>query len=203
MLDDRAAITLALEESDVDAYLLSSVLKSARKWIARLRSGTEFAQVLSALTERAELSGEGVRLSLKLPIHLSEAVDGKSSAHLALVKFVPIHIRRRGVEMKIVLEGDKTLSRVDLPLLKAVARARRWSDDLLSGRVESVDALAKREALDKRSVRRLIRLGSLSPRIVEAIAEGRQPPELTVTALARRLNLPLLWRSQEQALGIR
>jgi site-specific DNA recombinase len=104
--------------------------------------------------------------------------------------------------MKMVLEGDKTLSRVDLPLLKAVARARRWSDDLISGRVESVDALAKREGLDKRSVRRLIRLGFLSPRIIEAIAEGRQPPELTVIALNRRLDLPLLWSSQEQAVDI-
>jgi len=83
---------------------------------------------------------------------------------------------------------------------KAVARARRWSDDLVSGRVESVDALAKREGLDKRSVRRLIRLGFLSPKIVEAIAEGRQPRELTVIALARRLDLPLLWSAQGWAL---
>jgi ParB-like chromosome segregation protein Spo0J len=112
-------------------------------------------------------------------------------------------MQRRGVEMKMVLEGHKTLSRVDLPLLKAVARARRWSDDLVSGRVESVDALAKREGLDKRSVRRLIRLGFLSPKIVEAIAEGRQSPDLTVVALTRRINFPLPWTSQEQVLVIR
>ena len=112
-------------------------------------------------------------------------------------------MKRRGVEMKMVLEDDKTPSRVDLPLLKAVAHARKWSDDLLSGRIESVDALAKREGLDKRSVRRLIRLGFLSPRIMEAIAEGRQPPELTVIGLARRLDLPLLWSEQEHALGPR
>ena len=46
-------------------------------------------------------------------------------------------------------------------------------------------------------------LGFLAPRIVEAIAEGRQPPELTVIALARRLDLPTLWSAQEVSLGIR
>jgi site-specific DNA recombinase len=113
-----------------------------------------------------------------------------------------MQMKRRGVEMRIVLQGDSNPTRVDLPLLKAVARARRWSDELLSGRVRSVDELAKRERLDSRSVRRLIPLGFLSPRIVEAIAEGRQPVELTVEALTRRIDLPLLWSAQRQALGI-
>ncbi len=83
--------------------------------------------------------------------------------------------KRRRVEMRIVLEGDSTSNRVDLPLLKAVARARRWADELVSGKVRSVHELAKREGLDRRSVRRLIPLGFLAPRIVEAIATGRQP----------------------------
>jgi hypothetical protein len=84
-----------------------------------------------------------------------------------------------------------------------VARARKWSGDLIAGRVHSVDELAKREGLDGRSVRRPLRFGFLSPRVVESIAEGRQPPDLTVTGLTRRVELPLLWSAQEQALGLR
>ena len=52
-------------------------------------------------------------------------------------------------------------------------------------------------------MRRLLRLGFLSPRIIEAIAKGRQPPDLTVFSLMRRVDLPLLWNAQEQALGLR
>jgi site-specific DNA recombinase len=104
--------------------------------------------------------------------------------------------------MRIVLEGDSNPARVDLPLLKAVARARRWADELKSGKVRSIGELARREGIDGRSVRRLIPLGFLAPRIIEAIAEGRQPVELTVEALTRRIDLPLLWSTQEQALGI-
>ena len=44
--------------------------------------------------------------------------------------------------------------------------------ELISEQVNSVDEIARREQMDKRSVRRLLRLGFLSPRIIEAIAEG-------------------------------
>jgi site-specific DNA recombinase len=114
-----------------------------------------------------------------------------------------MQMKRRGVEMRIVLDGAATPSRVDLPLLRAVARAHRWSQYLISRRVRSVSEIATREELDRRSVHRPLRVGFLSPRIVEAIAEGRQPPELTVIGLTRRVDLPLLWSAQEQALGIR
>jgi hypothetical protein len=53
-----------------------------------------------------------------------------------------------------------------------------------------------------RYVRRLTRLAFLSPRIVEAIVTGHQPPELTAKALTERIELPLLWSEQEHALGV-
>jgi hypothetical protein len=49
-----------------------------------------------------------------------------------------MQLKHRGVETRIVLEGDATPNRVDLPLLKAVARARSWAGDLVSGKVRSV-----------------------------------------------------------------
>jgi hypothetical protein len=55
----------------------------------------------------------------------------------------------------------------------------------------------------ERSVRWLLRLDFLSPRIIEAIAEGHQPPDLAVFSLMRRVDLPLLWNAQEQAFGLR
>ncbi len=158
----------------------------------------------NALIERVELSHESLNLKLRLP--LNGPSDGAGLVSLPLSKLVPMQMKRRGVEMRIVLDGDSNPAHVDLPLLKAVARARRWSDDLLSGRVQSVGELAKREGIDGRSVRRLIPLGFLAPRIVEAIAEaiaeGRQPIELTLESLTRRIDLPLFWSAQEQALGI-
>jgi hypothetical protein len=178
-------------------------LNSAQRWLERLRAGSEAVSAIAELAERVKLCRSGLRISLKLPISAVEEPGATASSQIALAKFIPMQIRRRGIEMRLVLDGDSSPSRIDLPLLKAVARARRWSDDLLSGRVRSVDELARREGVDGRSARRLIRLGALSPRIVEAIVEGRQPPDLTVIGLIRRVDLPLLWSAQEQALGLR
>lgn len=51
--------------------------------------------------------------------------------------------------------------------------------------------------------RRLLTLAFLSPRIIEAVAEGRQPQDPTVIGLTRRLELPVLWSAQEAILGMR
>ena len=203
ILADRDAIAQAVEESGSDAHRLPAVLKSAQAWSERLRTKREAAAALADLIERTDLSRDGIRVTLKVPIPPAEEQKGAPPRHIVLTRFVPMQMKRRGVEMRMVLEGDATAVRVDLPLLKAVARARRWSQDLIAGRVQSVSEIARREELDRRSVHRLLRLGFLSPRIVEAIAEGRQPPDLTVIGLSRRVDLPLLWRAQEQALGIR
>jgi site-specific DNA recombinase len=188
-------MALALEASGVDPNRLPSVLKSAHVWRERLASRSETGSALGELVDQAQLSRESLHLSLKLPLALSEPSEIASAVSLSLSRLVPMHKKRRGVEMRIVLEGDANLNRVDPPLLKAVARARRWIGELVSGRVRSVNGLARREGIDCRSVRRLIRLGFLSPRIIEAIVEGRQPVELSVEALTRRIELPLLWNA--------
>jgi hypothetical protein len=113
-----------------------------------------------------------------------------------------MQIKQRAVELRMALEGHSSRARIDLPLLKTVAGARIWSQCFLLERVQSVAELAKREGIDGRSVRRLIRLIFLSRWIVEAIPEGRLPPGLTVIKLTRRIDLPLLWSAQEQALGL-
>ena len=51
----------------------------------------------------------------------------------------------------------------------------------------------------ERHVRFLAPLAYLSPRIIEAIAEGQPPAGLTVTRLVR--NLPTVWADQEKQLG--
>ena len=113
-------------------------------------------------------------------------------------------MKRRGVEMRLIIDGDATpTARVDLPLLNATARAYRWPNDLLTGRARSVTDIARREQLTARHVRRVMRLAFLAPRIVEAIAEGRQPADLSAIAMTQRIELPPLWSAQERGLDVR
>jgi site-specific DNA recombinase len=81
--------------------------------------------------------------------------------------------------MRLIIDGNRgPTSLADLTLIKTIARGRLWADDLLTARVESAAALARREGVLPNYVRRMTRLAFLSPRIVEAIVAGHQPPEL-------------------------
>ncbi|MGW9332857.1 hypothetical protein [Bosea sp. NPDC055594] len=84
-------------------------------------------------------------------------------------------------------------------LLAGIARSRRWIGELLAGSA-SIAALAEQAGLDQRHLRRLLPLACLSPHIVEAIANGTAPANLTLSALTSAL--PHDWASQEQRLLI-
>jgi hypothetical protein len=47
-----------------------------------------------------------------------------------------------------------------------------------------------------------MRLAFLAPKIIEIIAAGKQPQDLTAEALAERIHLPLLWTEQEKAVVV-
>jgi len=85
-------------------------------------------------------------------------------------------------------------------LLTAIAKARRWIDDIQLRRIASFSEIAKREGQGERHIRLLAPLAFVSPRIITAIVDGSAPADLTVTGLARAL--PYSWAVQEQAIGL-
>jgi hypothetical protein len=85
-------------------------------------------------------------------------------------------------------------------LLAAIAKARRWIEEIRLGRVPSFADIARQESQGERHIHLLAPLAFLSPRIVAAIAEGTAPANLTVTGLAQAL--PHSWAEQEQSIGL-
>src|SRR5262249_16351917 len=84
-------------------------------------------------------------------------------------------------------------------LLIAIAKARRWIDDLAHGRAASFALIARREGKVERHIRLLAPLAFVSPRIVSALLDGTAPADLTLTKLARAL--PYCWAEQERRVG--
>jgi len=203
ILDERTAIVADLDVAVAGAHGITSTLATAAEWSARLRSGTEASIALNTLVERVELHQDGIRLSIKLPIPTSGKPAANATTHLSITRQIPLRVRRRGNEMRLVIGGGSgSAPKIDSTILKAAARARRWFDDLVSGRAASMVEIGRREAVGKRYVSRMIRLAFLAPAIVESIAEGRQPPELTAQFLSTgRGDLPLSWQAQEKLLG--
>jgi site-specific DNA recombinase len=85
-------------------------------------------------------------------------------------------------------------------LLAAIAKARRWIDDIRLGRVATFAEVAELGAQGERHIRLLAPLAFLSPRIIAAIVDGTAPADLTVTGLAKAL--PYSWAEQEQRIGL-
>jgi DNA invertase Pin-like site-specific DNA recombinase len=199
ILDDQQTVVAAIEETGLDSNRIARLLKSAAAWNARLQFEQDDA--LSALIDRVDLDQEGMRLSLKLPLASAASGAPDGSRHLSIKRHVPMQIRRRGVELRLVINGGASTSgKTDQALLKAVARAHCWFDDLVRGR--SMVQIAKSNGVGKQYVSRLMRLAFLAPEIVERMVAGRQPPGLTAQALRTgRFDIPMVWAAQKRALG--
>jgi hypothetical protein len=114
-----------------------------------------------------------------------------SSAGRTVTVRVPISIRRRGGR-KLVLAPDGTnvsaapiRRHVDNAIVKAIARAFRWREMLESGEYSTIREIAHAEKINETYVGRVLRLTLLAPDLVEAIMNGRQPPDLTLATLGK------------------
>jgi len=112
---------------------------------------------------------------------------------------LPFTLRRRRVETKLVLAGERQVSLLDQNLIKTIAQAHEWRDRLIEG--ISVADLARELRLDDGEISRVLSLAFLAPDIIAAILNGQQPVELTTKHLKRLKPLPLAWTEQRQRLG--
>jgi hypothetical protein len=198
---DQKAIVTAVQKSDVDASRLPRIFHAAADIAHRLdQEGAR--EVLRQVLERAKLLADGLEIVAKIPEHQS-ARGPSGETTLQLNRFLPMRIRRRGVEMRLVLGAGASRTRQPDPaLLKAVARGRGWFQALVGDRARSIADIAKLEKMSGRVVRRFLRLAFLAPEIVEAIAAGAHPPELTAQTLLHRFKLSLDWPTQLKSLGM-
>ena len=114
---------------------------------------------------------------------------------------IPISAQKRRTRREIIASGE----RVDDPtiglrsenhriLVTAIAKGRRWADEILTGQTLCTSDIATREKCSERYVRDALGLAYLAPDIMSAVIENRLPPHLTVTRL--RSDVPLSWAEQ-------
>jgi site-specific DNA recombinase len=204
ILGDRIGIANDIKSPDYNATRMKSVFEAATDWTNRLRSETQAPRALALLVERVDLREDGILVSIKLPVEPAGSRMDDAATHLSLARMIPMQMSRRGVEVKLVIGGDHEPSgKSDPALLKLIARAHCWFDELVTGRAASMVEIGRREIIGKRHVSEIIRLAFLAPEIVEQIASGAQPPELTAkTLLQGSSRLPLDWETQRKYVEI-
>jgi site-specific DNA recombinase len=137
-----------------------------------------------------------LREALKLPVHSPD----EPTTHVIVVR---VRITKRGIEQKLIIGGGvmAPVARDDT-LVKAVARAYAWFEDIRTRRVSDLSELAVREQLTRSYVQAHLPLAFLAPSIIGAILEGRQPADLSLKQLMYRTDLAASWTTQRQQLGI-
>jgi site-specific DNA recombinase len=86
-----------------------------------------------------------------------------------------------------------------LRLVSAIARGRRWLDEIVSGSVTDAEQIALRERCSVRHVNMTISLAFLAPKLVRAAVEGRLPRGINIERLR---DAPAEWSRQFEALGL-
>jgi hypothetical protein len=86
-----------------------------------------------------------------------------------------------------------------LRLVSAIARGRRWLDEIISGSVINAEQIALREQCSVRHVNMTISLAFLAPKLVRAAVEGRLPRGINI---ARLRDAPAEWSRQFEVLGL-
>jgi hypothetical protein len=200
MLGDQPAIAVTLQDAGVPIGDLQSALDAAERKSKQLAQDAEVADHLRNLIDRVQLESSGIRVSLNLKRLIAEPIDTRDPASLTITRFIPIEMQRRGVEIRLVIEGESArAARPDPALLKAVARGHRWFHELASGTTASIREIAKREGVYDSYVKRLIPLALLAPKIVQSICDGSQPATLTAEVL-KHAPLPIEWTKQREIL---
>jgi DNA invertase Pin-like site-specific DNA recombinase len=211
-----AATPTRIAQSSIERHIIShlTALLDDEHVLRRLTNVVEASQ-LTALFDAARLR----RLELEHPATRIEAVREliasitvrasklRISINLLALGLIgevphelPLPARKPFREAKLRIDTTAAIDQIDRKLVRLIAEAMEARELVLASPELSLNQLGKREGRCRTQLGKLFRLSWLSPRIVEAILDGRQPARLDRRHLLEA-DLPLCWQAQERMLG--
>jgi DNA invertase Pin-like site-specific DNA recombinase len=199
-LTDKTQISLLLRETRCRPAEIGSGLKIASELAVSLASGSPMAQAVADLLARVIVSPTNLKISIKRDRLLAMLTDkfvppsqGNGQDNTISLE-VPLPATGGG-SSKLVFE-DQNSKTPDAVVIKAMARASIWFEQLTTGKSQSMAEIAIREGITDNYVSNLIHLAWLSPYLVGRVLEG----DSETTALARAAMLTrksdVLWRQR-------
>ena len=215
IMSDQMALTNALQESGVAAHRIPEILTAANRiqpdTNANTKNTIDIINIIDTFVTRVELYPEGLSITVSLAPLIESGIKKTSNTNIStstsiptIMQNIPMRMKRCGMEMRLIIDSsgkNNGPSRPDPTLIRTIIRAHKWFNALASGRSDSVAAIAKQEGIDKSYVNRVIHLAFLAPDITESILAGKQPADLNVEKLTKRIDLPMDWQEQHRTLG--
>jgi len=147
---------------------------------------------LLAVIDRVRIGQDRLKIDIA-PDRLSKAfgivVKDLDPDHLTFES--PFTLRRRGVETRLLLDGD-TIPR-DGTLLRNIAKGQVFLERITSG--QRVQQIAEENDLSVKRVQQTLEFAFLSPDVVRQVVEGRQQASLTADWCLKH-EIPVDWAEQ-------
>lgn len=174
-------------------------LSAARAIAATSRNSDPAAKadLVNAIVRRVDFAKDTITISLDTE-RIAERLDiGVPHIPAPLQISVPAKIRRSGLATRLILPGGQSAStRVDEKLIKAIATARDWWEELVENPRLRIADLAANYGVTESWATRVLRLAFLDPSIVKLVMDGGVPAHLTLETLRSPDSVPALWSAQ-------
>ena len=210
ILANPARLVSLAQLTEANTSTIDKCTGNAGRIAGQLQAGAFYStrDIVQQVIMRIDVHPGSIQLQLCRK-RLQSALIGETPSHqttqatdIVMINLA-FHLRRRGVEAKLMLTGE-TLSTPsqDETLVQLIRDVHRWLDCLTSGRVSSIDQLAGYEGIPASEISRTLQLAFLAPDIAKSILQGTHPVDLTAQSLKRLGKLPARWRVQRHLLGM-
>lgn len=207
LLSDQHQLTTIVENMPLSAFdkeqLFNQLLQVKEKWY----SSTTQAKIpdFKIIIKKIVLTTTKLEIQL-IPLGLLELISSNvdsvrdDESEIYIIN-LPVQLKRCGVETKLIVENKVSTqslrphSTSANAIQRALQKALQWNQTLISGRVSSMKEVARQENVSQRYIASIIRLAFLSPSIMEKIANGNIPHDMTLARLKK--NIPHDWSEQE------
>jgi site-specific DNA recombinase len=191
--------------NDIEAVVVKSLHEHfiARKEKPAASSGTKVSSRKVLQDSIARIDVHEDHLAIRLKSADDEESSNTTDVHLLSIPWQkPPSKRARQILLPHgVPRNEVRPTRIErrARLVSAIARGRRWLDEVVSGSVSDVQQIAARQKCSVRQVNMTISLAFLAPDLVRAAVEGRLPRGIGVERLR---DAPSEWSQQFEALGL-
>lgn len=200
LFDDPMALMEQLALAAPSPNSIPTIVAACRETARDLRAPdhTAIADLTDAIIHKIDITRDSVAIVLNQHnIAARLRIDPPSTEASASVIAIPVTLKRSGVALRMVLpSGESASSQIDYKLLKSIAIAKQWWQQLLANPHLRIADLAAMHQVTESWVTRVLRLAFLDPAIVLHLMAGTAPAALDFDALRGPEALPALWSKQ-------
>ena len=180
------------------------IVRAARKHISEIPQNKVGEVRLASLNDKEFVSTHIARVDVKPDRLAVQLTQCEPNATILVIPWTKAPAKR---PREIILPAQASSHQAPRPiraetrakLITAIAKGRHWLDELICGRITSVEEIATAENCTVRHVSMIISLAFLAPSLVQAAVDGCLPRGVGIANLR---DAPAAWSLQYARLGL-